>query len=29
VIAVGATNLDAVGRAESAARLLDVEVEAA
>jgi len=29
VIAVGATNLDAVERAESAARLLDVEVEAA
>lgn len=29
VIALGATNLDAVERAESAARLLDVEVEAA
>jgi biotin carboxylase len=29
VIALGATNIDAVERAESAARLLDVEVEAA
>ncbi len=29
VIAVGATNFDAIERAESAARLLDVEVEAA
>jgi hypothetical protein len=29
VIALGGTNLEAVERAESAARLLDVEVEAA